>query len=91
MNILRKRLGAEEVWKSHVVAKMKEPHCWICEQAVSEVDRDFFWFTSEQYYEPGVVDNLRIAHGFCPTHTRHFCRRAPIRSSPRFTLISPGM
>jgi hypothetical protein len=39
---------------------------------VSEVDRDFFWFTSEQYYEPGVVDNLRLAHGFCPTHTRHF-------------------
>lgn len=72
MNIFRKRIGAGEVWKAHVVGKMKEPHCWICEQAVSEVDLDFFWFTSEQYYEPGVVDNLRIAHGFCPTHTRHF-------------------
>jgi hypothetical protein len=39
---------------------------------VTEVDRDFFWFASEQYYEPEVVDKLRLAHGFCPTHTRHF-------------------
>ena len=72
MSIFRKTISAGEVWKSHVVAKMKEPHCWICENAVGEIERDFFWFTSEQYYEPGVVDNLRLAHGFCPTHTRHF-------------------
>jgi hypothetical protein len=72
MTIFRKKQSAGDVWKSHVIAKMKEPHCWICEQAVSEVGRDFFWFTSEQYYEPGVVDTLRLAHGFCPTHTRHF-------------------
>jgi hypothetical protein len=71
MSIFRKRQGAGEVWKSHVLAKMKEPHCWICEQALSDVDRDFFWFTSEQYYEPEIVDTLRMAHGFCPTHTRH--------------------
>ena len=72
MSIFRKRTDASEVWKSHVVAKMKEPHCWVCAQAVSEVDRDFFWFVNEQYYEIGVVDKMRLAHGFCPTHTRHF-------------------
>jgi hypothetical protein len=72
MKIFRKRTNAGDVWKSHVRAKFKEPHCWICEHAVSEIDRDFFWFTSEQYYEPRVVDALRLAHGFCPTHTRHF-------------------
>ena len=72
MNVFRKRQGAAEVWKSHVMAKMKEPRCWICAQAIDEVERDFFWFTNEQYYEPGVVDKLRLAHGFCPTHTRHF-------------------
>jgi hypothetical protein len=72
MNIFRQRTNPGDVWKSHVVAKLKEPHCWICEHAVSEIDRDFFWFTSEQYYEPQVVDKLRLAHGFCPTHTRRF-------------------
>jgi hypothetical protein len=72
MNIFRKRQGAGEVWKSHVIAKMQEPHCWICAQSMSEVDRDFFWFVHEQYYEPEVVDKMRLAHGFCPTHTRHF-------------------
>lgn len=72
MNIVRRRRGADELWKSHIIAKLKEPHCWICAQVISEVDRDFFWFTSEQYYEPQVVDKLRLAHGFCPTHTRHF-------------------
>ena len=72
MNIFRKRTSAGDVWKSHIIAKLKEPRCWICEHTVSEIDRDFFWFTSEQYYEPQVVDKLRLAHGFCPTHTRHF-------------------
>jgi hypothetical protein len=72
MNIFRKRTNAGDLWKSHVIAKLKESHCWICEHAVSEIDRDFFWFASEQYYEPQLVDKLRLAHGFCPTHTRHF-------------------
>jgi hypothetical protein len=71
MNILPKRQDAGELWKSHVIAQMKEPHCWICAQAVREVDRDFFWFVSEQYYEIQVIDKMRLAHGFCPTHTRH--------------------
>ncbi|HEY7321904.1 MAG TPA: hypothetical protein VIE89_30410 [Candidatus Binatia bacterium] len=71
MKIFRQSNGAE-VWKSHVLGHIKQPQCWICEQSISAIDRDFFWFTSEQYYEPKVVDNLRLAHGFCPTHTRHF-------------------
>jgi hypothetical protein len=70
MKIFRQSNGAE-VWKSHVLGQMNEQHCWICEHSISAIDRDFFWFTSEQYYEPKVVDNLRLAHGFCPTHTRH--------------------
>src|SRR6266568_9348911 len=64
--------AAGEVWKAHVLAKLKETRCWICAQVVREVDRDFFWFVSEQYYEVEVVDKMRLAHGFCPTHTRHF-------------------
>jgi hypothetical protein len=36
------------------------------------VDRDLFWFASEQYYEPRVVDKMRLTYGFCPIHTRHF-------------------
>jgi hypothetical protein len=73
MSILRNRHGAPgEVWKAHVLAKLKEPSCWICAQLVREVDRGFFWFVSEQYYEGKVVDKMRLAHGFCPNHTRHF-------------------
>jgi hypothetical protein len=73
MKIIRSRHNAAgEVWKAHVLAKLKETRCWICEQVVTEVDRDFFWFVSEQYYEAEVVDKMRLAYGFCPTHTRHF-------------------
>ena len=71
MKMFRKPSGAE-VWKSHVLGQLKQPRCWVCEQSISGIERDFFWFASEQYYEPKVVDNLRLAHGFCPTHTRHF-------------------
>lgn len=73
MKIIRSRHNAAgEVWKAHVLTKLKEPRCWICAQVVREVDRDFFWFVSEQYYEVEVVDKMRLAYGFCPTHTRHF-------------------
>ena len=73
MKIFQQRHSAAgEVWKAHVLAKLKETCCWICAQVVREVDRDFFWFVSEQYYEVGVVDKMRLAYGFCPTHTRHF-------------------
>ncbi len=68
----RRHSAAGEVWKAHVLAKLKETCCWICAQVVREVDRDFFWFVSEQYYEAEVVDKMRLAYGFCPTHTRHF-------------------
>lgn len=74
MIFFRKNPRVGEVWRLHVAAKLKEPRCWICEHALRDLDRDFFWFTSEQYYEPKVVDKMRLAHGFCPTHTRHFLR-----------------
>jgi hypothetical protein len=70
--IRRKQNAAGEIWKDHVLARLKEPRCWICAQVVREVDRDLFWFASEQYYEPRVVDKMRLAYGFCPAHTRHF-------------------
>jgi hypothetical protein len=60
------------MWRAEVLAKLKEPRCWVCTHLVSEVHRDFFWFVNEQYYEIGVVDKMRLAYGFCPTHTRHF-------------------
>ena len=72
--IRRKHSTGGAVWKEHVLARLKETSCWICSKVVSEVDRDFFWFASEQYYEVGVVDKMRLAHGFCPTHTRHFLK-----------------
>jgi hypothetical protein len=73
MKILQRRSSAAgEAWKAHVLAKLRESRCWICSQVVAEVDRDFFWFVSEQYYEAGVVDKMRLAYGFCPIHTRHF-------------------
>jgi hypothetical protein len=73
MKIIRRRNNAAgEVWRAHVLTKMKDARCWICAQVVKEVDRDFFWFASEQYYEAQVVDKMRLAYGFCPTHTRHF-------------------
>jgi hypothetical protein len=52
--IRRKQNAAGEIWKDHVLARLKEPRCWICAQVVREVDRDLFWFASEQYYEPRV-------------------------------------
>jgi hypothetical protein len=72
MRLTRKTRGATELWKAHVLAQMKEAHCWVCAHLVREVDRDFFWFVNEQYYEIGVIDKMRLAYGFCPTHTRHF-------------------
>jgi hypothetical protein len=74
MGIFRKSQAAAEMWKPHVLAQLKEAHCWICEQDASEIDRDFFWFVHEQYYEGEMVDKMRLAHGFCPTHTRYFLR-----------------
>jgi hypothetical protein len=70
--MMRARRNAAELWKSEVLARLKEPRCWVCAHLVSEVNRDFFWFVSEQYYAIETVDKMRLAHGFCPTHTRHF-------------------
>ena len=72
MRTTRKKHGAE-LWKADVLAKLKESHCcWVCAHLVNGVDRDFFWFVVEQYYEREIIDKMRRAYGFCPTHTRHF-------------------
>lgn len=72
MPMPRKALGARELWKSEVLARLKEPWCWICAHSINEANRDFFWFINEQYYEIGVIDKMRLAYGFCPSHTRQF-------------------
>lgn len=72
MNLIAQNRTASDLWKTHILAKMRAPRCWICTEAIREVRSSFFWFTSEQYYEPEVVDKLRLAHGFCPAHTGHF-------------------
>jgi hypothetical protein len=72
MKRIQKKRDATELWKAEVLARLKEPRCWICAQLLNEVHRDFFWFVNEQYYEIGMIDKMRLAYGFCPTHTRHF-------------------
>jgi hypothetical protein len=72
MKLTGKTRDATEMWKAEVLANLKEPRCWICAQALDEVHRDFFWFVSEQYYEIGMIDKMRLAYGFCPVHTRQF-------------------
>ncbi len=72
MKFIQKTRDATELWKAEVLARLKEPRCWVCRHAVNEVHRDFFWFINEQYYEIGMIDKMRLAHGFCPTHTRQF-------------------
>jgi len=72
MKRTQKTRDATELWKAEILARLKEPRCWICAHLVNEVDRDFFWFVNEQYYEIGMIDKMRRAYGFCPTHTRHF-------------------
>ena len=68
----RRTRTTAELWKSEVIARLKEPRCWVCAHLLREVNRDFFWFVNEQYYEIGVIDKMRLAYGFCPTHTRYF-------------------
>jgi hypothetical protein len=72
MQLTRRKRDAAEMWKSEVMARLKEPRCWICAHVVNELHRDFFWFINEQYYEIRMIDKMRLAYGFCPTHTRHF-------------------
>ncbi len=72
MKFTQKTRDATELWKAEVLARFKEPRCWVCAHAVNEVHRDFFWFVNEQYYEIGMIDKMRLAYGFCPAHTRHF-------------------
>jgi Family of unknown function (DUF6062) len=73
MKITRKKRGAAGLWKADVLAKLTGSRCcWVCAHLVNGLDRDFFWFVIEQYYEIGVIDEMRRAYGFCPTHTRHF-------------------
>jgi hypothetical protein len=72
MKLTRRTRDATEMWKAEVLARLKEPRCWVCADAVNEVHRDFFWFVNEQYYEIGMIDKMRLAYGFCPIHTRHF-------------------
>jgi hypothetical protein len=78
MNLFRRSSAAAEIWKSDIVAQLKRDRCWICDHAAGNVERDFFWFASEQYYEPEVVDRMRLAQGFCPNHTRRFLQTGAV-------------
>ncbi len=48
------------MWKVEVLARLKEPQCWVCAHAINEVHRDFFWFiTAEATREAMRVTSLR--------------------------------
>jgi hypothetical protein len=72
MKLIRKHRSTPHVWKSELLAQIRQPRCWICAQLIKELDLDFCWFVNEHYYEIGMIDKMRLAHGFCPIHTRYF-------------------
>lgn len=43
--------------------------CPICQSVAKHLERFYFWFIIESYYNPPMMSHLKKAYGFCKEHT----------------------
>lgn len=71
----RHRRESENPWRAEILARLEKPGCFMCREAVDNIQRYYFWFLVEQYANIPTMDQLQRAHGFCLRHTRHLVER----------------
>jgi len=50
-------------------SSFEKGECPICEIISDHLERFYSWFVIESYYNPGMMDELKKAYGFCKEHT----------------------
>ncbi len=60
--------------KRYILNRLARPGCMFCRDETEYLRTSFFWYLSEQYFEPHTIERMRRSRGFCRRHTDHLLR-----------------
>lgn len=61
--------------RDQLLHALSRPGCIFCREQAEALDRHFFWYLVEQYFEPSAIRRMQRSHGFCRRHTSHLLAR----------------
>jgi len=54
---------------TEIRSSLAKGECPICEIISDRLERFYFWFIKESYYNPSMMDQLKKSYGLCKEHT----------------------
>lgn len=64
-----KKLPPDSLSLSEFKTYFQRKECPICQSCANKLERFYFWFIIESYYNPNMMEKLKKAQGFCREHT----------------------
>jgi hypothetical protein len=66
---LDKKRTVDKLTLGELKALFEKGGCPICQMCAGSLERFFFWFVKERYYDPSMMEELKEAYGLCKQHT----------------------
>jgi hypothetical protein len=66
---LDKKRTVDKLTLGEFKALFEKGECPICQMCAGTLERFFYWFVRERYYDPSMIEELKESHGLCQQHT----------------------